>query len=131
MGELKANANKVNKKTGSTNGLYWQLPVDDQNTKTSEQEVLSNLSIGMALTLARAFGAQSKFLEIIPIFFFMTHSVDPAVVKAILQTLLDGLVIYKPLSLKLTPGLKSTLDSIQSFAKEMLSVNSDTGTNLL
>ncbi len=55
---------------------------------------------------------------------------DPAVVQAILQTLLDGLVMYKPLSLKLTPGLKHTLDSIQSFAKEMLSVSTDTRKSL-
>mgnify|MGYP007128311898 CR=1 FL=1 len=109
--------------------------MDEQKGQSaSEQEILSNLSIGMALTLSRAFGSQSMFHDCLRDYPFvliilLLFVIDPPVVKAILQTLLDGLVMYKPLSLKLTPGLKNTLDSIQMFAKEVLCVSNDTGKN--
>jgi hypothetical protein len=54
----RANSNGV-----SSNSLFWELSVgDEKGHSASEQEVLSNLSIGMSLTLARAFGGQSKFI---------------------------------------------------------------------
>ncbi len=48
-------------KTSKTHSNYWQLPEVEKGPLTSENVVMTNLSIGMTLALAKSFGTQSKY----------------------------------------------------------------------
>ena len=52
-------------------------------------------------------------------------ALDSAVVKTILQSLLDSFLAFKPVSLEMTPGLEHTLNLIRTFVTDMMTTNSD------
>lgn len=51
--------------------------------------------------------------------YFVFLCIDPAVMIALLETLLDSLTTFEPSSFEMSGALEHTVDTIRSFAKEM------------
>jgi hypothetical protein len=120
---------ELRKKDTSNSGAldkYWKIPASKSVANNNSSSLVTNLSFGMTLTLARAMGAQSTRLSIsnnsISKSFFLS---DPILVKALFDYILQTL---SNASFDMTASSQEFVDtanSMWSFVEEFLTTDSE------